>query len=142
MTLTRILTAAAALMLLASGTTWAQDEAAPAAAEPAPRAAASVSLTLTLESAGDIERTISVYQCSNGDALSVQYINAAPNFLAIVPVEGEQHVFATTISGSGARYVSGPYEWWSHQGEGTLRDLMQDEDAEPVLSCTQASNTP
>ena len=29
------------------------------------------------------------------------------------------------MSASGARYVSGPYEWWSHQGEATLRDLMR-----------------
>lgn len=142
MTMTRILTAAAAMMLLAAGPAWAQEDVAAPSADPAPRPAASASLTITLESTGDIERTISVYQCSNGEVVAVQYINAAPNFLAIVPVDGEQHVFATTISGSGARYVSGPYEWWSHQGEGTLKDLMQDEDAEPILSCTQASNTP
>ena len=104
--------------------------------------AASAALTLTLESASNIERRTVSYLCNDESALSVQYINAAPNFLAIVPVEGQNLVFATTLSASGARYVSGPYEWWSHQGEATLRDLMQDEDAEPLVTCTEASNTP
>ena len=102
----------------------------------------SASLTLTLESQGNIERNMVAYLCDDERALSVQYINAAPNFLAIVPVEEQNLVFATTISASGARYVSGPYEWWSHQGDATLRDLMQDEDAEPLATCTEVSNTP
>ena len=109
---------------------------------PAPTPRASASLTLTLESAGNIERAVTSYLCDDDSALSVHYINAAPNFLAIVPVDGEALVFASTVSASGARYVSGPYEWWSHQGEATLRDLMQDEDAEPLATCTEASNTP
>lgn len=103
---------------------------------------ASATLTITLESTGDIERNIASYQCDNETTLVVQYINAAPNFLAILPVDGVNHVFATTVSASGARYISGPYEWWSHQGEATLRDLMQDEDAAPLATCTSASNTP
>ena len=99
-------------------------------------------LTLSLDSTGDIERRIVGYNCEGDQTLSVQYINAAPNFLAIVPVEGQNLVFASALSASGARYVSGPYEWWSHQGEATLRDLMQDEDTAPLASCTETSNTP
>ncbi|OAM79231.1 MliC family protein [Devosia elaeis] len=106
------------------------------------QATTSASLTLTLESAGDIERNVVAYQCDDEQTLAVQYINAAPNFLAIVPIEGVNHVFATTVAASGARYISGPYEWWSHQGEATLRDLMQDEDAEPLATCNEVSNTP
>jgi membrane-bound inhibitor of C-type lysozyme len=104
--------------------------------------AVSVSITLTLDSTGTIERNVTNYLCDDDRSLSVHYINAAPNFLAIVPVDGEALVFASTVSASGARYVSGPYEWWSHQGEATLRDLMQDEEAEPIATCTEASNTP
>lgn len=103
---------------------------------------ASAAVTLTLDSTSDIERRIVTYQCDNEQVLAVQYVNAAPNFLAIVPVDGANQVFVTTISASGARYVSGPYEWWSHQGEATLRDLAQDEDAESLATCTEASNTP
>lgn len=139
MTLTRNLLAACVILLTATAAS-AQEESVAVPATTPPAAAAT--LTLTLESTGDIERNISLYQCSDGQNLTVQYINAAPNFLAIVPVEGETHVFATTLSASGARYVSGPYEWWSHQGEATLRDLMQDEDADPLATCTLSSNTP
>jgi membrane-bound inhibitor of C-type lysozyme len=127
--------------LASASAALAQEDAAPVPA-PAPRASASITLTLTLESAGNIERNVTNYLCDDDRSLSVHYINAAPNFLAIVPVDGEALVFASTISASGARYVSGPYEWWSHQGEATLRDLMQDEDAEPLATCAEASNTP
>ncbi len=127
--------ALATLALFFSPAVWAQDEA------PGP-VTASASLSITLESTGDIERNIAAYQCDNDQTVLVQYINAAPNFLAIVPVDGVNHIFATTISASGARYISGPYEWWSHQGEATLRDLMQDEDAAPLATCTSVSNTP
>ncbi|MCP8883697.1 MliC family protein [Devosia sp. XJ19-1] len=130
----------AALPLLAltlPGIAQAQSE----AALPTPTTA-SAALTLTLESQGDIERRIVVYQCDGDLTLSVQYVNAAPNFLAILPVEGQSLVFATTLSASGARYVAGPYEWWSHQGEATLRDLTQDEDADPLATCAETSNTP
>lgn len=139
MTLTRNLLAAASLLLITPVAALGQEEVNAAPAQPP---LASASLTLTLESAGDIERNVELYQCSEGETLTVQYINAAPNFLAIVPVDGENHVFATTISASGARYISGPYEWWSHQGEATLRDLMQDEDAPALATCTLSSNTP
>ncbi|MBJ3783687.1 MliC family protein [Devosia sediminis] len=135
------ITAAVALLFATSTLAVAQTE------EPAPPPAptppaTSASLTLTLESTGNIEREIVNYQCDDEQVLSVQYLNAAPNFLAIVPVDGQNLVFATTISGSGARYVAGPYEWWSHQGEATLSDLTQDEDAPPRVTCTASSNTP
>jgi len=132
---------AAAILAATTGSALAQAEVTTVATVPTVPSA-SASLVLTLESQGNVERNIVSYLCDDEQALSVQYINAAPNFLAIVPVEGQSLVFATTISGSGARYVSGPYEWWSHQGEATLRDLMQDEDADPLATCTEASNTP
>ena len=133
-------TLATLALAMAASAALAQDETPPAAPSAPP--AVTASLALTLESTGTIERSVVNYLCEDDSALSVQYINAAPNFLAIVPVEGETLVFASTVSASGARYVSGPYEWWSHQGEATLRDLMQDEDAEPIATCTEASNTP
>ncbi len=143
MHLTRNLCALAITLLAIPA--FAQTEGEATEAAPAVVAApvtASASLTLTLESTGSIERNVSIYQCDTGETLSVQYINAAPNFLAIVPVNGQSYIFATTISGSGVRYISGPYEWWSHQGEATLRDLMQEEDAQPLATCTETSNTP
>ena len=104
--------------------------------------AAQATLQIELGTQGDFERRAMTYECNDGSSVTATYINAAPNFLAIVPVDGQSLVFASALSASGARYVSGPYEWWSHQGEATLRDLMQDEDAAPLASCTETSNTP
>jgi hypothetical protein len=33
--------------------------------------------------------------------------------------DGTTKVLSQAVSGSGARYVSGPDEWWEHQGEAT-----------------------
>ncbi|ODT69990.1 MAG: hypothetical protein ABS75_14215 [Pelagibacterium sp. SCN 63-23] len=137
--MTRCLIAAATLALLAVPSARAQDEA--STSPPAPTTASSA-IVLTLESAGDIERKVVTYQCDNAESLAVHYLNAAPNFLAILPVDGASHVFVTTVSGSGARYVAGPFEWWTKGEEATLRDLMQDEDAPPMATCLAASNTP
>ena len=133
--------AAASAPALAQDTTATPPEAAPAAA-PAMPPAAVADMTLTLSSATDIERTVAIYQCDNGEGFRVQYINAAPNFLALVPVEGEVHVFVTTVSASGARYVSGPYEWWTQGDDARLSDLQAEEDAPPLATCLAASNTP
>lgn len=132
-------------ILLISGAAMAQETAAPAeAAAPTPPVLPTVAatLTLTLDATSDIERRTVVYQCDNGEGFRVQYVNAAPNFLAIVPVEGETHIFATTISASGARYVSGPYEWWDNGDEATLRDLRAGEDEAPLATCLAAGNAP
>jgi membrane-bound inhibitor of C-type lysozyme len=132
------------LVLLAlAGQAMAQEQAVETIASvPTAPPTASVALTLNLQSTTDIEQTSVVYQCDSGEVLSVKYINAAPNFLALVPVENEVHVFVTTVSGSGARYVSGPFEWWNDGDEATLADLTQGEDADPLATCTAASNTP
>ncbi|WP_052951537.1 MliC family protein [Devosia soli] len=102
----------------------------------------SASLTLTLDASSDIERRTTVYQCNNGEGFRVSYVNAAPNFLAILPVEGQTYIFVTAVSGSGARYVSGPYEWWDNGDEATLRDLRAAEDEAPIATCLAASPTP
>ncbi|MBJ6986663.1 MliC family protein [Devosia sp. MC521] len=144
MTVIRIISAIG-LILASTGAVLSQDavapEEVPAATAPALNTAG-VSLTISIDTAGDIDRKMVSYACENGVTLPVQYINAAPNFLAIVPVDGANLVMVTTLSGSGARYVAGPYEWWSTGDDATLRDLMQDEDSDPLLSCTAVVNTP
>jgi membrane-bound inhibitor of C-type lysozyme len=133
------------LILASTGAVLSQDvvvpEEAPTPAAPALNTA-SVALTISINTTGDIDRKMVTYACEDGITLPVQYINAAPNFLAIVPIEEANTVMVTTLSGSGARYVAGPYEWWSTGDEASLRDLMQDEDSEPLLSCTAVVNTP
>ncbi|MGN7870952.1 Membrane-bound lysozyme inhibitor of C-type lysozyme precursor [Paracoccus haematequi] len=66
------------------------------------------------------------FQCGKGTAFDVQYLNAGPNMLAILPIDGQQRIFVNVISGSGARYVSGQYEWWTKGGTATLSDAMWD----------------
>ena len=128
---------------LAAGAALAQEAPAPAEAPAAPpQPTVTATLTLSLEAVSDIERKTVVYQCDNGDGFRVQYVNAAPNFLAILPVEGETHIFATALSASGARYVSGPFEWWSQGDEATLRDLRTEEDEPPLATCLAAGDAP
>ena len=64
-------------------------------------------ITLTLGTTSDAEKRIINYTCENADPFSVEYINAAPNFLALVPVDGQTMVFSAVISASGVRYVAG-----------------------------------
>jgi membrane-bound inhibitor of C-type lysozyme len=49
-------------------------------------------------------------------------------------------VFVNVMYGSGAKYVSGQYEFWTKGSDATLTDLM----AEPQtpLNCSEVSNTP
>ncbi|RWA46736.1 hypothetical protein AU476_35485 [Cupriavidus sp. UYMSc13B] len=53
-------------------------------------------------------------------------------------IEGKPVLAVSTVSASGARYVGGRYEWWTKGAEGTLRDLMQAENAAPALANCQA----
>jgi membrane-bound inhibitor of C-type lysozyme len=99
-----------------------------------------VSAAVILNFSGNFERNVVQYDCGLSEPLSVDYINAAPNFLAIVPVDGQKLVFVTVLSGSGAKYAAGEYEWWTKGPEATLANLTTP-DAEP-MTCTEISETP
>lgn len=99
-----------------------------------------VSAAVILNFSGDFERTVVRYNCEQAEPLVAEYVNAAPNFLAILPIEGHKLVFVTVLSGSGARYAAGEYEWWTRGDEATLTNLTTP-DAEPV-TCTAISETP
>lgn len=99
----------------------------------------SMQLVLTLD--GNAQRDVVSYQCEGiDDPMTVEYINAHPIFLAVVPVEGESLIFVNVISASGARYVSGQYEWWSKGNEVSFTDAMSDVD-EPI-SCHSVEDIP
>jgi membrane-bound inhibitor of C-type lysozyme len=99
-----------------------------------------VSAAVILNFSGDFERRVVEYNCGQEAALTVTYVNAAPNFLAVVPIDGRNLVFVTVLSGSGARYAAGEYEWWTKGSEATLSNLTTP-DAEPI-TCTEISETP
>lgn len=75
------------------------------------------------------------YTCDKGGPIQVRYINSSHNNLAIVPVDGVERIFVNVMSGSGARYVSGQFEWWTKGNSATLRDEMANTSAE----CTSAN---
>ena len=99
-----------------------------------------VSAAVILNFSGNFERRVVQYDCGQSEPLSVDYINAAPNYLAIVTIDGQKLVFVTVLSASGAKYAAGEYEWWNKGAEGTLTNLTTP-DAEP-LTCTEISETP
>ncbi len=115
--------------------------AAPPAATPTP--AATSSLTITLGTSGDFDRKTVSYGCQGDqDSLSVDYINAAPNYLALIPLDGSTLLFNTVLSGSGAKYAAGKYVWWTKGSDASLYDLTQGDKAKPILTCSEVNETP
>jgi membrane-bound inhibitor of C-type lysozyme len=111
---------------------------------PAAAQAVETSLQIELGTHSDFERRATLYDCSAGEPFSVTYINAAPNFLALVPIEGEPEplVFTAVVAASGVRYAAGQWVWWTKGVDATLHDITLGEDAEPVLTCSEMNNTP
>jgi len=111
-----------------------------AAAQPVVSAQSSIQITLATDAPG--EKRVVDYECEGIEPLTVEYINAAPNFLAIVPVNDETLIFSAVISGSGARYTASNWEWWTSGPEASLYDLTQGEDADPIATCLEINMTP
>jgi membrane-bound inhibitor of C-type lysozyme len=103
---------------------------------------AEVTIGVGLSITGDAEIKNLTYDCGQDEPLNVEYVNAAPNFLAVLPVRGEQLIFVATLSASGAKYQSGSYVWWDKGSEATLSDTTEGLDAAPVLMCTAQNETP
>ncbi|WP_165455812.1 MliC family protein [Paracoccus subflavus] len=84
---------------------------------------ANASLTIAF----DMDDVITArYDCGGNMPLAVVYVASDTDALALVPVEGGPRVFAQVVSGSGARYVSGPYEWIIKGEAGQLIDTLED----------------
>ena len=108
----------------------------------APSFAQAVETQLTLSLGGDAEQHRVQYDCGEFGQISIDYINAAPNFLALVPYEGSTLIFAAVMAASGVRYASGNYEWWTKGAEATFTDLTAAKDAPPLATCSEITNTP
>ncbi len=107
-----------------------------------PAVAATAHLQIVLDlPPGAAQRTVA-YRCEDADPLSVTYIDAAPNFLAIVPHEGNDLIFVGIPGKTGAQYVSGSLVWTADADKGQLTDLVAGADTKPLLDCTQANDTP
>lgn len=93
--------------------------------------------TIELHSKAKIERMQADYNCGAAGKLAVTYINADPNFLALValPKQPQPLVFASVISGSGARYAAGKYVWWTKGNSASLYDTTLGDNAPPTMTC-------
>ncbi len=78
--------------------------------------------------------TTAAYSCNGGEPFQVRYLNAGPNSLALIPIDGEERIFVNVISGSGARYVAAQYEWWSKGDSATLTNLMEEGSAQDCVA--------
>ena len=107
-----------------------------------PSFAQAVETQLTLSLGGDAEQHSVQYDCGEFGQISIAYINAAPNFLALVPYEGSTLIFAAVMAASGVRYASGNYEWWTKGAEATFTDLTAAKDAPPLAACSEITDTP
>jgi len=105
-------------------------------------ASAQTSFLLGLSISGDAERKIVRYDCEGTEGFEVEYINAAPNFLAFVPYDGQTYLMSSVIAASGARYAAANLVWWSKGPDAELYDLTQGEDAAPILTCAEHIQTP
>jgi membrane-bound inhibitor of C-type lysozyme len=106
-------------------------------------ALAAVDLNVGINLSGDVQIVTAIYGCGDEtEPLTVKYINAAPNFFAIVPIEGQDVVMVNVFSASGAKYVSGVWEWWNKGSDGSLHNVTEGLDAAPVLSCSENVQTP
>jgi membrane-bound inhibitor of C-type lysozyme len=111
---------------------------------PLPASAVESTLQLQLSTDQDFERRTITYDCGAETPIQVIYLNAVPNFLAVVPIADEPQplVFVSVVSASGVRYVSGHWVWWTKGPEATLHDATLSDDAEPLLTCSEFNDTP
>jgi membrane-bound inhibitor of C-type lysozyme len=88
-------------------------------------------------------KQVLAYQCDDNKRISVLYINATNgDSFAYLPVDGTRHVFVTVMSGSGAKYASGPYVWWTKGPQGNL-NRNGDSGALPLLAnCVEQAHAP
>ena len=105
-------------------------------------AQAQTSFMLGLSISGDAERKLVRYDCEGAESFDVEYINAAPNFLAFVPYDGQTYLMTSVVAASGARYAAANYVWWSKGTDAELYDITQGDDAAPILSCSEHIQTP
>ncbi len=87
---------------------------------------AGVGVTLPL-GGGDTSIQSIRYACDGGEPFDVQYINAGPNSLAVLTLDGQDIVFVNVISASGARYAAGAMEWWTKGETASFSDATKDE---------------
>ncbi len=106
---------------------------------------ADVTFSTGLTVTGDAEIKTVKYDCEHHDPITVQYLNAAPNFLALVPVERwsataglrQCHLRLGREICRRANTSGGPRAMTRRS-----HDVTEGLDAAPVLTCTEEVDTP
>lgn len=91
---------------------------------------------LTLDLPGTPERMRFAYECSDGVARVVEYVNLPDNDLALVEAGPSRRLFVGVIAASGAKYAAGGQVWWSKGSEASLLDVTKGD--APVAECQQS----
>lgn len=81
--------------------------------------AAASELRLQLKGTDAMKRQTAQFTCDGKAAglglptgtFTVEYINGVGNSLAVLPIAGKSLIFASVMSGSGARYAADRYTW-------------------------------
>lgn len=108
-----------------------------------PSTASAVTLQLAIDLPGDADQRVVKYQCEGEDNLRlVTYINADPNFLAVLTMDDKPFIMASTISGSGVQYSAGQYNWTTKGVEASLFDLSQGPNADAIANCFEVNDIP
>lgn len=98
------------------------------------------SMQVMIEAGGNAEIKTVTYACDGVEPFAVEYLNSANNFLAVLPVAGARVIFVNVVSGDGARYVAGPYEWFTKGSDATFSDVQQPDS--PPVTCMEWVDTP
>lgn len=99
-------------------------------------AVAEITIQLPVDASVDHIRVS--YDCG-GQSMTVEYVNAGPVSLAVFSHEGEPVVAANVIAASGARYAGGRFVWWTKGQAGSLYDITEGGNAEPIAECREKS---
>jgi membrane-bound inhibitor of C-type lysozyme len=83
-------------------------------------AAAQTNVTIHVNGTIKVERLTAHYRCdASGVELglpagvfAVQYVRAGESSLAVVPVKGNDLIFAQVLAATGGRYTAARYQWW------------------------------
>ncbi|MET3589091.1 membrane-bound inhibitor of C-type lysozyme [Bartonella silvatica] len=84
------------------------------------------------------------YQCDMGtrkENFEATYHNAGNIALVDLKWEGKRIIGANVISASGAKYVGGPYVWWTKRNEAMFYDLLNDPKEEHPILCVEKQET-
>ncbi|WP_208435471.1 MliC family protein [Bartonella phoceensis] len=81
-----------------------------------------------------------VYQCDMGtskEPFEATYHNANNISLVDLKWKGNRIIGSNVIAASGAKYVGGPYIWWTQRNEAIFYDLINDPKEEKPISCVE-----